>query len=375
MYTSGISPYNGVQLHISDRTPFHEEGESKDSSEEKIPSPNLNSLEVIKYQSFHIEEENGLWQMLYKQTQILHVTARKIPFLVELVNPKQTMTCSMAYVIYLCNLFAIHKSLEEAQVKIIEKYGDGHCVFPILYRSDKLLKDIQIWSIFNLPEIFADLNASSNEFSNRVLAQIDSHTKAYLAQLNKSVEENPLYAIGALYTFYGTILSGGQFVKDGVLRAFLLRVIGKREAWVEESKLWVTITQKWNELLKEGASYFNKGNGTAEEIIQCFQERLKNFNTQDVKWLHLKEKWQAYLQETINLFTFPKKFLLSEFKQQWHQSLNELPGKIKFTSTEESQKFSERLAEEANRAMQAVIDFIPSMQEHLIKKKLPIHPN
>lgn len=373
---SGITPIRNPQLHFSYGSGNREESQ-EDSIEEINPQIKLDLDEIFKREvsSPYREETLGLWQLLYKGTQKLHVTARKISFLIELVNPKQAMTCSMAYVVYLCNLYAIHKSLEEAQAKIIEKHGEGYCVFPALYRSDKILNDIQIWSIFNLPEIFADLDSSSNEFAHRVLAQIDPNTKAYLEQLKESVNENPLYAIGALYTFYGTILSGGQFVKEGVMRAYLLRIIGKTEPWVAESKLWVQTSKKWHELLKEGASYFNKNNASEKEIIHYFQERLKLLDDEEGTWKLLKEKWQSYLQEAVLIFVFPKNFSISDFKQRWHQRFDELPAKIKLASTEEEKKFSERLIEEANRAMQAVIDFIPSMQKQLMEKKLPVHPN
>ncbi|MBS0623411.1 MAG: hypothetical protein JSS62_02195 [Verrucomicrobia bacterium] len=90
---------------------------------------------------------DSLREILHRGMADLHVIARKNEFLLNLIGGN--MTCSKAYVVYLCNLYWLHNALEHAQARLLHYYPQIDFVMPCLYRSKRLLEDIQLWSFVN----------------------------------------------------------------------------------------------------------------------------------------------------------------------------------------------------------------------------------
>lgn len=221
----------------------------------------------------------GLWQHLHTSMDEVHKLARKNDFLNSLI--KGTMGCSKAYVVYLCNLFWLHKALEEAQERIL-KEGECPFVFRFLYRSEKLLADIKLWSIFNpTAKLFADLDSASEVFLNNIKHFVQPAVFAFVEAL--ASVEHPLIAMGAMYALYGTIMSGGQLVKEGVKTAFCAR---------------------FDETLEEGAM---------EETALC-KEVIAD-----------PAKKEEFAERSVSFFSFPPDVDVRAFKLHWHAALDALP--------------------------------------------------
>jgi len=218
--------------------------------------------------------------------------------------------CSKAYTTYLCNLYVMHESIEKAQPSF---------VFPELFRSEKLLNDIKMWSMFNeLAPTFADLEISE-EFRQKVASLAEPPAHELAAHIHALNEENPLYVIGPSFALYGTILSGGQSVKKGVKQGFMERI----------------------EDLEEEATSLLK--------IQI-QADPTAFETQSEK--------------SVSFFSFSEKHYL--IKSQWHKILNT-------TSTHLTRKercfFEAKLIAEVNYATLVLLETIASMLQTLKKEK------
>lgn len=230
---------------------------------------------------------------LHKGISEEHTKARKNEFLNSLIQGGMTF-CSKAYVVYLCNLFVIHEAIEKAQQKIIEKQGQDYFVFPVLFRSERLLNDIKIWSIFNtLAPKFAPKDILPVEFVNNVRELTEKRTHEFVSHIEKMAEEDPLLTVGSLYALYGTVMSGGQFVKEGrngkegVKSGFICRI----EEIDDDEKM--PLKDDMREMIKQNPS--------------CMQ---------------------TLAEESVSFFSFPENFSISLFKKEWHKNLDELREKL-----------------------------------------------
>jgi heme oxygenase len=290
---------------------------------------NLPELVQANENRKQIEEgrTRGLWSALHHGTYETHKRARENEFLNSLIKGNLAF-CSKAYVLYLCNLYTLHVGIEKAQAKIVDKYGKDFFVFPILFRSEKLRHDIKIWSIFNtLSPKFADLPTDCEEFIKNIHEMTEEITRIYVRRIETIVaQESELFrVIGILYALYGTILSGGQFVKagrdgeSGVKSGFLFR-IDDNDAEVP-------------------SHYFEEIQKKIKENPACKNELA---------------------EQSVSFFSFPTDFSIPAFKILWHKNLDGIREKL---SQDENTRetYEKMIIEEANTAIDTVLGFISSL--------------
>lgn len=266
----------------------------------------------------------SLWSTLYDGTSQTHKLAKQNQFLNQVIKGN-TAFAPKAYFTYLCNLYVIHKAIERAQENIETTYGSGYFVFPDLYRSERLLNDIKLWSIFtSYAPKFSHLDIHSDEFVANVKSIVEPSTYTFVSHIEQTSKSNPLFIIGTLYTLYGTILSGGQIVKEGVEKSFVYCIEND---------------------VKEGEHV---------PLAVSIREEIKL----DPSAL------QRYAGRSVSCFKFPDFIRFPEFKQTWHANLDELPQKLQLT-TEARDEFANNLIGEANFAMKSVLEFIEDMEKNV----------
>lgn len=268
--------------------------------------------------------------LLFNGMAEIHKKAKKNQFLNDLIK---NQFCAKAYVIYLCNLFVLHEAIEKAQNEIVSKYGKECFIFPILFRSKRLLNDIKMWSMFTtLAPKFADEDNSTEEFANNVRSLVEKCTLESVKHIEATCQEDPAYVIGTIYALYGTLMAGGQVVKKGVFEGFVFRIVSDD---IEEDEEKV--------LLKE-----------------YYQDRIKEN----------KECLGTYAEHSVSFFSVSEEvnFSMSQFKQERRQSLNNV---LKLLKLEEIQRkiFEKRLVSEVEFAVKSVLNFIDSMLETLKNEK------
>jgi hypothetical protein len=268
----------------------------------------------------------GLWNLLHASSREVHKLATQDPFLKNLISGE--MACSKAYVIYLCNLYSLHQPLEQAQNKIIGRYGTCSFVLPKLYRSQLLLDDIQLWSFFNAtgPK-FADQKKDSAEFAENIQFYTQACVRQFVDDLNILIKEDPIYAIGAMYALYGTIMSGGQSVKKGVKPAFETRLKDHIETY-----------QKGEEF-DEPETHLRKT--ILEEVIQ--------------NPAHI----ETYVEKSVSFFD-----LDPTFKATWHQALDRVPEELKLEG-ERKKQFETKVIALTKKSIEIIPQTIASFQENL----------
>ncbi|CRX38547.1 Heme oxygenase [Estrella lausannensis] len=295
------------------------------------------------------EANNRLWNRLHAGIRDVHERARTNPFLLNLIQGQ--MTCSKAYVVYLCNLYCLHAALEQAQQTIEDKWGEGFFVYRELFRSKKILADIKVWSVFNeTAHLFADKNPESPEFVRNIEPYIQESTLKLARSLKEDALSDLPRTFGCMYALYGTIMSGGQFVKKGVKISFLERLQWQIEEYQEEIKNPSTAQDTSSDSL----AYREKEYSLAK--TNMIQAALTSSA--------LKEKMA---EESVALFSFDKDgFNIPLFKREWHQSLSDLPEKLQLK--EEALKlFEAQLIECAGEAIGTVLDTIAALEEKLRK--------
>lgn len=304
--------------------------------------------ELIK-QKTEGEVNSQLWSRVHAGIKDIHERARANLFLLNLIQGK--MTCSKAYVVYLCNLYWLHAALEEAQQAIQKKFGPGFFVYPELFRSHKILADIKLWSVFNeTAHLFADKNPQNLEFVRNMEPYLQESTLKLAFSLREGAANDLAKAFGTMYALYGTIMSGGQFVKKGVKASFLERLQFHIEEYQEELKYPTTV----KDIDPESLAYAQKEYSLAKtSMIQAA--------------LATPENIEKMAEESVSLFSFDNEsFSIPVFKKEWHQSLSELPGKLQLED-EGIELFERQLIECAGSAIDTVLVTIASLEENLRK--------
>jgi heme oxygenase len=270
-----------------------------------------------------------LWQGIKED----HLIAKQNHFLNTLIDGEMAF-CSKAYVVYLCNLFVIHEALEKGQRKLIEDYGDGVIVYPFLFRSERLLNDIKMWSMFNtLGPVFTSEEMTKPAFIARVKSYAEPDTKAFVSHLDSVSQENSLFIVGAMYVLYGSLMSSGQLLKEGrthkegVLSGFITRIEEKDEEGEEPLPYKVNICQ---------------------EIERDPGKKME------------------FAEQSISVFCFPEIASIATFKREWHQKIDALKeGMVE--QGQQTADFEARLIEEAKCALGTVLNFTKTMHEKLEK--------
>jgi hypothetical protein len=278
-----------------------------------------------------VNEEEGLYAFLLESMREMHGVAMQNAFLNGLREGGHSF-CAKAYVHYLCNLFVLHEAIEELQNKIIHEYGQDYFIFPELFRSQKLPRDIQMWSVFNpsVAKYFADKDPTKTDFVERIRGLAEDSVKDFIKELKA---EPLLLAIGAFFALYGTAMSGGQDIRAGVKDGFVVRIKDLLEKDPEELK----------------------------ELPQSLQD-IVAVAKYDEKIIYEKA------EESVSFFDFGKDFSIFEFKKKWHANLDSIPGKLKKAEFEKGEFFN-GVSRIANRTVKEFLGFIESMLKKLANEK------
>lgn len=288
------------------------------------------SLETQKISAHLIENEVNkklisLYKTLRKGIAPTHEIARKNTFLNQLIEGGNAF-CSKAYVHYLCNLYVIHEAIESAQNQLTELKGNNFFVFPLLFRSEKLLNDIKVWSIFNTTApLFASLDIQSSEFIMNIQSLSRPSTKKFVEHIETIRRENIVLIIGTLFSIYGTLMSGGQFVKKGIEEGFRVR-------------------------MDEADDILDK------EEISLRKEFLQNIEAE-----------RDPVSYAATLFSFDED--IEAFKERWHKNLDEVGQNLEFGSIQERENFESKVIEEANFAVNTVLSSIEEILVFLRENK------
>lgn len=273
----------------------------------------------------------SLLQQLHTGMAPIHFEAMNNLFLRNLIarnEETEFMTCSKEYVVYLCNLFCLHQALEKAQARLL-KEEKGQFVFPALYRSGRILRDIKLWSIHNpTAGVFSDAEID-DDFIAKVKYYCLPSVATFIAKLEAM--ENPLLAIGEIFALYGTVLSGGQEVMKGVKKAFVERL----NQALDDSRL--SPDEKAKLRLKEYHSALK------DEILKKVKES--------------PDAIAAYAADSVALFCFDDPhFNIAAFKTKWHAALDAL------SLSDEEKK---AIIEQCVATIRVVLDMIKELQERL----------
>jgi hypothetical protein len=149
----------------------------------------------------------------------VHIRAIHNTFLNSLIEGN--LHCAHVYLRYLCNLAVLHQALEEAQGKIIERYGDIGFIDPALYSSERIVHDIQVWARFT-PSAKGFVDVDRSAFEAGIQKFVLPCTAQFIEELRKL--ENPITAVGSIFALYGTLMNGGVMVGEGVKKCFLARI-------------------------------------------------------------------------------------------------------------------------------------------------------
>ncbi len=273
--------------------------------------------DVASYFIPHVEEKVSFSKLLQEGITEIHQLAVKNAFL-QTIREGGGVFCSKGWVLYLCNLFVIHRSLEKAQENLKKTRGDHFFVFPALFKSKRILNDIKVWSIFNeLDTFFAEKDCESLEFIKTVEALSEESAHAFAEYIEKMPYENPFFLLGILFALYGTTLSGGQQFKSGLKSGFKFRVVN--DQFEGESTLKKELCE-----IANNESLLDKA---ADKCVQLF-------------------------------CLGPEEGSVQEFKQKWHQNLDEILNNEKFRSNQERQLWIDRVVEEANKAVREILNVI-----------------
>ncbi|MBS0645625.1 MAG: hypothetical protein JSR97_03420 [Verrucomicrobia bacterium] len=160
-----------------------------------------------------------------------------------------------------------------------------------------------------------------------------------------STLEDPIFAVGTMYAFYGTILSGGQSVKAGVQPAFIQR-------------LDVTIA----EYVEDAA----QGTLLQDDVENT---RLKARIAHDMQTNPMKRA--EYITKSVSFFSFDDPdFHPLNFKiQHWHPALNRVAEHLELKEQDKA-PFATRLVTEARAGVQVVLDSITSFLEALKRNEI-----
>jgi heme oxygenase len=164
-------------------------------------------------------------ERLYLGTREAHKgEAMKDEFLMTLIKGG---FCPQAYTRYLCSLYVIHEALEHAQNKLLAAFkaeGYNFFVFRELWRTGAILEDIKTW--FPIPEKeftarFEEATIDAGKLRNHIHSIARPSAIAHAEYMTKIADSDPILLIGHMYSFYGTLLSGGQLSKQGVGKSYL----------------------------------------------------------------------------------------------------------------------------------------------------------
>jgi hypothetical protein len=239
------------------------------------------SLRRGKEKTFSLRNE------LFEGTREIHLKAVQDKFLQNLTGGA---ICNDGYNMYLVNLEAIHLGLEQAQAIIKDVPGLKHFIFEDLWRSTALQKDIATWKTVTMLE----------HKPTKIALE-------YAAHLIETARTEPEEVIGAMYSLYGTLFHGGQYIKHNAYAAFKKFRDKKFEDEDEDKE------------------------SVAQEIFDDSNESLG-----------------------VALFSFPFEEV-DDFKEStWHKHLNELPEKTGMPLSE----LSPKMIKGANEAIAKVPAFI-----------------
>lgn len=159
----------------------------------------LRFLEAENIRKGSLEEtQNTFREKLFESTKKIHNEAQKNPFLESL----KTMDFDPGtYRQYLIDLYFVHRALEKGEKKLLGTSFSSF-VFPELWRSNCLTKDIDAWGFQS-----EGLRASKS-------------ARAYGLKIMQITADEPEYLIPHMYAIYGGILFGGQSVKYKIQKAY-----------------------------------------------------------------------------------------------------------------------------------------------------------
>lgn len=150
--------------------------------------------------------------------------AVKDEFLRSLINGG---FCPQAYTRYLCSVYVIHEALENAQNKLSTAFkaeGYNFFVFRELWRTGTIIEDIKTWFPIPGKEFTAKFEEAVKD-TEKLRAHVRSIARpsalAHAEYMTKIAESDPILLIGHIYSFYGTLISGGQLSKQGVGKTYL----------------------------------------------------------------------------------------------------------------------------------------------------------
>lgn len=149
------------------------------------------------------DERELLWKVLDEGRRESHKKVIANPFLHQLTTGG---FCQTQFMKYLTNLLPIHQALEEVQNRLLEIDSLKVFVLPKLFRSAAIQQDLKIW------EAVADRAGTPS-----------AKALQYAQSIRETSKLDPERIVAIMYTFYGTILSGGQINKrivEAALKSF-----------------------------------------------------------------------------------------------------------------------------------------------------------
>jgi hypothetical protein len=149
--------------------------------------------------ALHNSTDKLLWEVLDKHRGLSHSKVRQNPFLQKLTLGG---FCQTAFMRYLVNLLHIHTALEKAQELIINIEHLKPFIYPELFRSESIKRDLPIWESVSAAE--------------SIPWPVSKITHEFAEHITRTAKEDPERIIAIMYAFYGTIMSGGQTNKKVV---------------------------------------------------------------------------------------------------------------------------------------------------------------
>lgn len=135
--------------------------------------------------------------------------------------------CAKAYTRYLGHLYLLHTAIEKEQKKLLGQNPHFAFIKKDLFRSDALIHDIAKWSEFpsDLKVKFFDISENRELFIKNIfdMTEAEPATRQFAQKLAEAQQHNLYAVIGCMYALYGTIMSGGQSVKNQLINQYATR--------------------------------------------------------------------------------------------------------------------------------------------------------
>lgn len=219
--------------------------------------PTYSSLYIPQEQDSHTP--HTLWSELNSGRRVSHKKVISNPFLQKLVTGG---FCQTEFAKYLANLLPIHTALEDAQQTLQKIDSLKVFVLPKLFRSEAIQQDLKIWGSLAAETVTASEN-----------------TQKYAEYIRTTANIDPERILAIMYTFYGTILSGGQMNKKVVessintFRGFMNDIPeGSGAALYEvKTKNLAKFKNKWHEKLCQVETLLSP-----ERNIEEFRQKLSH---------------------------------------------------------------------------------------------------